>query len=98
MEKTKSLVIGLWKFRDSLSNKDLLEQAEEWSRDARYSQLYIRSVSKDQQGIGFVYDAGGTKEGQDDYFEKTTDYLKRKFGNDWIGWDMASTNQLIKGF
>ncbi len=98
MEKTESLVLGLWKFHERVSNKDLLEVANEWAKDDRYLQVYIRKVSKDQYGIGFAYDAGGTKEGHDEYFDRTSDYLKRKFGNDLVGWDLATTDQLIKGF
>lgn len=98
MEKTKSLVLGLWKFHERVSNKDLLEVANEWAKDDKYLQVYIRKVSKDQYGIGFAYEAGGTKEGHDEYFDKTSDYLKRKFGNDLVGWDLATTDQLIKGF
>ena len=98
MEKTKSLVVGLWKFHERISEKGLAEMAEEWATDDRYSHLYVRKVSKDQLGIGFTYDAGGTKEGHDEYFDLTSDQLKRKFGNDLVGWDIASTNRLIKGF
>jgi len=70
----------------------------EWAKDEKYLQVYIRKVSKNQEGIGFVYDAGGTKKGQENYFDKTSDYLKRRFGNDLAGWDIATTNQLIKRF
>src|SRR5512135_813342 len=98
MERSKSLVLGLWKFNRNVSNKELLGLAEEWAKDDKYIHLYIRGASKDQDGVGFAYDAGGTQEGHDEYFERTSDYLKRKFGNDLVGWDMSSTNQLIKGF
>ena len=98
MEKPKSLILGLWKFNEKVGNKDLLEVANEWAKDENYIQLYIRKVSKDQYGIGFAYKHDGTKEGQESYHFASSDYLKRKFGNDLVGWDLASTDQLIKGF
>ena len=98
MEKNKSLIMGLWKFRKRVNEKDLIEVANEWSKDDKYVQIYIRTVSKDQNGIGFAYEGNGTKEAYDEYFDKTSDLLKRKFGNDFVGWDIASTSTLIKGF
>lgn len=98
MEESRSLILGLWKFNERVSNKDLLEIANEWAEDDNYVQIYIRKVSKDQYGIGFAYKHDGTKESQDDYHFKTSDFLRRKFGNDIVGWDLASTVQLIKGF
>ena len=90
--------MGIWKFHERVGEKDLLEIATEWAKDDKYTQLYIRKVSKDQLGIGFSYQGDGTKEAQDIYFNTTSDQLKRKFGNDLAGWDIASTSTLIKGF
>jgi len=98
MEKNKSSIMGIWKFHERVGEKDLLEIATEWAKDDKYTQLYIRKVSKDQLGIGFSYQGDGTKEAQDIYFNTTSDQLKRKFGNDLAGWDIASTSTLIKGF
>lgn len=98
MEQTKSLILGLWKFQDRVGEKDLLEVATEWANDENYVQLYIRQVSKDQLGIGFAYKYDGVKESQRKYFDETSDALKRKFGNDLAGWDIASTTTLVKGF
>ena len=98
MHKNDSLILGLWKFHERVGEKDLLEVANEWVSDEKYIQLYIRKVSKDQLGIGFAYMGDGTKEAHDEYFNKTSDQLKRKFGNDLVGWDIASTSTLIKGF
>ena len=98
MHDKKSLVIGLWKFHERVGEKDLIEVAEEWAKDENYIQLYIRKVSKDQLGIGFAYKHDGTKEGHQEYFDLTSDMLKRKFGNDLVGWDIASTSALVKGF
>ena len=90
--------MGIWKFHERVGEKDLIELANEWAKDEKYTQLYIRKVSKDQLGIGFAYLGDGIKETHDDYFNKTSDQLKRKFGNDLAGWDIASTSTLIKGF
>ena len=96
----KSLFIGIWKFHERVGNKDLLEVANEWADDEKYEQLYIRRVSKDQLGIGFSYASDGSKEAYDEYFNSTTDWLKRKFGNDLVGWDISSASgvHLVKGF
>src|SRR3989344_8166793 len=62
MDEKRSLIMGLWKFHERVGNKDLLEVANEWAKDSNYVQLYIRKVSKDQDGIGFAYVSDGTKE------------------------------------
>lgn len=98
MEKKNSLILGLWKFNEKVSEKQLVEVADVWAKDPKYSQLYVRKVSKDQLGIGFAYEGDGTKEAQDTYFDKTSDQLKRQFGNDLVGWDISSSSTLIKGF
>lgn len=99
MEKEdKNLILGLWKFHERVGHKDLMEVAEEWAKDDNYELLYIRKVSKNQNGIGFAYKSDGTKEFYDEYFHEASDSLKRQFGNDLVGWDIASTATLIKGF
>jgi hypothetical protein len=98
MDRSHSLIMGLWKFHERVGEKDLLEVANEWANDEKYTQLYIRKVSKDQLGIGFCYAGEGTKESHDEYFSRTSDILKRKFGNDLVGWDISSSSTLVKGF
>ena len=90
--------MGLWKFHERVGEKELIEVATEWANNEKYTQLYIRKVSKDQLGIGFAHQGDGTKEAHDIYFDETSDKLKRKFGNDLVGWDIASSSTLIKGF
>lgn len=98
--KEKNWTMGLWKFSQNVSLQQLAEVANKWAvEDASYLQLYIRKVSKDQMGIGFTYQLPldvPAKEAHDVYFEKTTDYLKRNFGNDLVGWDIASSVWVIK--
>lgn len=97
--KRSEKISGLWKFRDSVTIDELGALAKEWAQDDRYEQLYIRGCSKDQNGIGFVYnisDSEDTKEAQRAYGEETSDMLKRRFGNDLAGWDYASPTYEIK--
>lgn len=95
---SERLSMGLWKFSNRISDKDLLEVTEDWAKDPHYVQLYLRKVSKDQTGIGFVYKYDSSVESYKDFFESNSDKLKRKFGNDLVGWDIDSSGQPIKGF
>ncbi len=98
MENKETLILGLWKFHERVGEKDLLEVANEWAKDDNYVQIYIRQVSKDQLGIGFAHKNDGSREDYRRYFDATSDFLKRKFGNDLVGWDISSTSTLVKGF
>lgn len=99
MEKTnKTLVIGVWKFKDRLGKDELMKLGNEWAQDDKYTLVYVTHAGKEQLGLGFAYAVEGTKEASDDYYDRTSDALKRRFGNDFIGWDMATTQNLIKGF
>ncbi len=92
--------MGLWKFSHKISREELSALAEKWAaEDPNYLQLYIRGVSKDQDGIGFTYrlpEGQDTKETHMAYFDRTSDALKRSFGNDFVGWDMAAPVIIIK--
>lgn len=92
-----SYIMGLWKFHERVGHRELKEVAEKWAENKSYTLLYIRKVSKDQLGIGFAYKGDGTKEFYDDYFYGVSDELKRKFGNDLVGWDIASSSTIVKG-
>ena len=94
----EKLTTGLWKFSDNVGEKDLIELANEWAKDEKYMHLYIRKASRDQLGLGFTYITNGTREDYERYFNDTSDYLKRTFGNDLRGWDMADSTTPIKGF
>ena len=91
--------MGLWKFSDRVSKEQLQEVAEKWAEDPKYLQLYVRKTSTNQNGIGFTYDYSHQKstEGQNkEYMDPVMDALKRQFGNDLVGWDVASPVQVIK--
>lgn len=100
MKQSKNLIMGLWKFSDKISKEELSEVANKWAaEDPNYLQLYIRKVSKDQNGIGFTYQIPEDKDGkiaQEEYLHTASDFLKRKFGNDLVGWDIATPVWVIK--
>lgn len=99
MTKQQELLMGIWKFSDRIPVDELIKLAQEWAeKDKKYLQLYVRRVSKDQFGIGFTYEAKGQnlKEFHEKYVFDVSDILRRKFGNDLAGWDIASGPYIIK--
>ncbi|GEM_PF-1473239 len=113
-------VTGIWKFSDKkVSLKKLLDLAEEWEKDSdilrkhgEYLEIYVRKVSKDQHGIGFVLAPFTVDDPLDnspqekeklgrrrynDYFEEMTDTLKKLFGNGFVGWDISYPTYIVKG-
>ncbi|MBP7927975.1 hypothetical protein KAZ57_02405 [Patescibacteria group bacterium] len=97
MENLNKFAMGLWKFSNRIPEQELVELATEWAKDENYVSLYVRGTSKDQNGIGFAYKTL-TKEEYDAYFDRTSDMLKRKFGNDLAGWDVGFEAIPVKGF
>lgn len=100
MTKPQELIMGIWKFSDKIPVQDIVKLAQNWAEeDKSYLQLYVRKVSKDQHGIGFTYDAKGQKDLKkfhEEYIYKVSDVLRRQFGNDLAGWDIASNPHIIK--
>ena len=72
--------------------------AQEWAKEDNYEEIRIRKTSSNQNGIGIVYNnpRGNDKKAMDDYMEEMSDVLRRRFGNDLAGWDMASSYTIIK--
>lgn len=99
MQET-NCIMGLWKFADKVTVEQLGEIAEKWAKeDQNYLQLYVRKASKDQYGLGFTYrvaEGADRKEAQDKYLYDTSDVLKRTFGNDLVGWDIACPVWIVK--
>jgi len=93
-------ITGLWKFSSKVPVEQLEEVAKKWAaEDPKYLQLYVRKCSKDQYGIGFMYDYTHqeSSEGQNkEYMDPLMDSLKRQFGNDLVGWDVSSPTWIIK--
>ncbi len=91
--------LGIWKFTSKVTKEELEILATEWAKDENYLSLYIRKCSQDQFGIGFEYKnplGAETPETLDDYMDKTSDALRRRFGNGLIGWDISSNYYKIK--
>ncbi|HZZ99446.1 MAG TPA: hypothetical protein VFK07_01920 [Candidatus Paceibacterota bacterium] len=76
----------------------MIEVAKKWAEDPKYLQLYIRKCSKDQHGIGFMYEYSHPPvQGQHaEYMDPVSDALKRQFGNNLVGWDVGSPTWVIK--
>ena len=84
--------MGILKFRKVAPLVDL-RQAGEWLRDTFNARnVYIRKVSNDQVGLGFTirHQMPDSEKEMDGMLEKVTDHMKRKFGNDFLGWDIAT--------
>jgi|JI10StandDraft_1071094.scaffolds.fasta_scaffold179809_3 hypothetical protein len=88
---------GYIKFSSKVSLEELETFAQELASDQRFISIYIRKVSKDQFGIGFVSNVETpTQELSDIFFDEVKDIAYRKFGTGVAGWDMASSYILIK--
>ncbi len=89
---------GYVKFSDKrVSLEQLQEFAQELAQDSRFVSIYIRKVSSDQHGLGFVANIDtSTQELSDGFFDEIKDISYRKFGTGVVGWDMASSYILIK--
>lgn len=95
----QGIVSGMWKFHERITKEELIQLAEEWrdGRDGhRYLHLCVRKCSKDQRGIWFVYLFGDIVDSHEPFFHKMTDQLKRRFGNDFVGWDVSSPTWVVK--
>lgn len=99
------IVSGMWKFSDSVPLYRLQATARAWSigvNGENYTDIHIRTCSKDQQGIGFKYTLPSDMSDDEwereykKFFHKMTDQLKRMFGNDFVGWDVSSSTRIIK--
>ncbi len=93
------LISGLWKFRSGVGLIALQQMALEWKhRDPDYwERLYIRGAGRDGAlGIGFEYRLSYSDLNHRDrkvaatlFFNEVTDELKRRFGNDFHGYDYS---------
>ena len=105
----ESVVSGIWKFKAfdpeadvpedeprGVELDDLAQVVEQWLREEgdKYLDLFIRKCSADQWGICFQYIFEGSRHNR--YFHKTSDKLKRLFGNDFVGWDLSSPTYMFK--
>ena len=89
---------GYWKFDDGrVSLPEITGFAEELAQDPRFLSVYIRKVSKNQHGIGFIADVDtSTQEAFAAFNDEISDKIRRKFGNGLVGWDIGSSYTVIK--
>jgi hypothetical protein len=111
-EAEETVVSGLWKFSATVKLTDLQAVAMEWKKSDHqgWEELYIRGVGKSGAlGIGFRYRLGGVydpsrqsailnppEKVQSAFFHRVTDQLKRRFGNDFVGWDISGPTWTLK--
>lgn len=91
--------LGIWKFSNKVTLRELEDLAREWSKDENYLSVHIRKCSQDQYGIGFEYNnplGADTQDTLNQYRESTSDTLKKKFGNGLVGWDISNMYYKIK--
>jgi hypothetical protein len=94
-QREENVISGTWKFHERISVDSLAEVGRELfqAEPNAYRNMQIRRCSKNQYGISFVYDCGASSHGKatyDRFFSRITDQLKRKFGNDFVGWDVTN--------
>lgn len=95
------LTNGMWKFSDRVGMQTLIGFAE-FMRDNtidgfRYQDIAIRQCSRNQIAIWFTYIREiETRESHDSYFKQMTDRFKKRFGNDFVGWDISSSMTVVK--
>lgn len=93
--KTKPFIAGLWKFKSSIPLKKLINIAKKWvGRNEGYYQLYIRQVGPDENAIAFIFQSHDIL--LEDYLRNTSQELKKQFGEDLTGWDIATSMWLAK--
>lgn len=89
---------GYLKFSDQRTSLDQLKEfAQELAQDQRFISVYIRKVSSDQHGIGFVTTIDtSTQDLTNQFFDEIKDKTYKKFGTALVGWDMSGSYILIK--
>jgi hypothetical protein len=90
MTRSENVVSGIWKFKQKVGPEVLVKLAI-GLRDANpgsYGQMFVRRCSRDQLGICFAYKL--VDQSYDHFFNLLTDLLKKRFGNDFAGWDVTT--------
>jgi len=101
MISSKGCVAGIWKFVKGISQEELVALAKEAANGPdgeRYLLLLVRGTSGDgQYGVEFIYrldqESGETHR---KYMHRISDALKRRFGNDLLGWDISSDTTFVR--
>jgi hypothetical protein len=89
------VVTGIWKFDRTVDPTTLVSYALELKKNnpGLFRHLYVRGCSKGQFGIGFQFEL--VFEDHKKFHHRMTDQLRRKFGNDFVGWDLSSPTWII---
>ncbi len=95
------LISGIWKFsRPKIALDVIVQLAQEFLDEEpdKYLGIHVRKCSQTQIGISFIYDMGENSDTKsyDEFFNSKTDKLKRRFGNDFVGWDTTRGVWLLK--
>lgn len=95
------IVSGIWKFnKEKVTPEALVFFAVELVQEEpeAYQSIKVRSCSKTTWGICFDYDRkrSGNPGVFTYFFDRITDKLKRKFGNGFVGWDVADSVWIIR--
>lgn len=95
--KRSNLIAGTLRFSHLLKSEELLALVLAWkeAEGEHFAQLHLRPGSKGEHIIGFEYILK-TDDTQEDFFYRTTDQLKRYYGNGLIGWDISPTIALAE--
>ena len=89
--KRSDLVVGIWKFDERVGELVVCDLAVELknAQPSQYEQVLVRRCSKNQLGVCYTYRLGDG-ESYSKFFYRETDKLKRRFGNDFVGYDITS--------
>jgi hypothetical protein len=94
-----NIAVGIWKFGGNVTFGALIDLAREWREsggdNSNFLDLHVRKCDTRKFGIGFKYKHRGAGD-YEQFFNRMTDELKRRFGNDFVGYDVASMSYLVK--
>lgn len=87
---------GMWKFSSNVAYETVVEVAKEWAHlgDGLYQHVYVRGWGDNRFAICFLLRTPG-KPNMRHYIFTTSDELRRRFGNDLVGWDISHPVTLI---
>lgn len=101
----ETIISGIWKISKTVPVVEVIEVAQELVDEisampvVHYRNVHVRSTSKSSWGISFIYDCGESTRNKvryDAFFNRITDKLKRRFGNEFVGWDVTNDVWMVK--
>jgi hypothetical protein len=93
--KCEGWVSGLWRF-SNVFVEEVVDFARQWKETEPEAcrRVSVRKCSKEQLGVDFEYQLPGG-ETFEQFVYRLTDRLKRRFGNQYLGYDVSGTTWLI---